>query len=156
MRSIEYSCIVEANLAEVWEAWTTNEGVQTFFAPQSKVELKIGGDYELYFQPESKEGQRGSEGMKIQSYLPERMLAFDWNSPPQFGDYRGKKTWVVIEVVELDDDLCEVTLNHCGFGEGQVWDEIHDYFCKAWKLVLHRLERSFRIGAVDWENPPQL
>ena len=153
MRSIEYISMVEASLDHVWEAWTTDEGVRTFFAPDSSIELRIGGNYELYFDPDAPEGSRGSEGMKVQSYIPERMLAFDWNHPPSMPELRNIKTWVVVEFREMDDELCEVTLTHLGFGEDSVqWDEAYAYFRNAWSLVLARFERSVRMGAVDWDT----
>lgn len=82
MRTIEYNRIVEWNLSDVWKVWTMNEGVQSFFAPSSNVVLEMGGKYEIYFIQVAPVGSRGSEGMKIQSYIPERILAFDWNHLP--------------------------------------------------------------------------
>ena len=153
MRSIEYISMVEASLGDVWDAWTTNDGVRTFFAPDSSIELRIGGNYELYFDPAAPEGSRGSEGMKIQTYIPERMLAFDWNQPPSMPALRDVKTWVVVEFREMDDELCEVTLTHLGFGDASpLWDEAYAYFKNAWSIVLSRFERSMRMGAIDWDS----
>jgi uncharacterized protein YndB with AHSA1/START domain len=153
MRSIEYISIVEASLSDVWDAWTTNAGVQTFFAPESDIDLRIGGQYELYFDLDAPPGDRGSEGMKVQSYIPERMLAFDWNQPASIPDLRNIKTWVVVEFREMDDELSEITLTHLGFGEGSTtWNQAYEYFQNAWKKVLLRFERSVRIGAIDWNH----
>ena len=41
--------VVPASLKEVWDAWTTTEGVKTFFSSEAKIELAIGGSYEIYF-----------------------------------------------------------------------------------------------------------
>ena len=151
MRTIEYNNMVEASLGDVWDAWTTDEGVRTFFAPDSRIELRIGGAYELYFDPGAPEGLRGSEGMKIQSYIPERMLAFDWNHPPSIPELRDVKTWVVVEFREMDEELCEITLTHLGFvDDSALWDQSYAYFQNAWNTVLTRFERSMRIGAIDW------
>jgi len=152
MKNIELSSIVEASLSDVWQAWTTTAGVQGFFAPEAKIELKIGGAFELYFDTKAEMGCRGTEGMRIQTYVPERILAFDWCNPPQFHNIRQKKTWVVLEFAELDDELCEVTLTHLGWGEGPEWEDVHEYFCSAWEKVLRRFERNMRMGAIDWET----
>ena len=146
MRSIEFSSIVEASLTEVWHAWTHDEGVRGFFAPDSKIELCIGGAYELYFDLDAAEGSRGSEGMKIQTYVPERILAFDWNQPPSMPSLRHEKTWVVIEFTEMDDELCEVTLTHMGFLEGPEWEAAYQYFMLAWPKILKRFERAMCLG----------
>ena len=36
-RMIEKQAVVGAPIAEVWKAWTTSEGVKSFFAPDAKV-----------------------------------------------------------------------------------------------------------------------
>ena len=38
-RRIDKTAVIEAPLSEVWRAWTTTEGVQSFFAPSAWVEL---------------------------------------------------------------------------------------------------------------------
>ena len=152
MKNIEFSSIVEASLSDVWQAWTTTDGVRGFFAPDARIELKIGGAFELYFDSQAESGCKGTEGMKIQTYVPERILAFDWCNPPEFGSLRHEKTWVVVEFSELDEELSEVTLTHLGWGEGAEWEAVHAYFCGAWAKVLKRFERTMRVGAIDWDS----
>ena len=152
MRSIEFSSIVEASLSTVWNAWTTNEGVRGFFAPGSNIDLSIGGAYELYFDLEAEEGFRGTEGMKVQTFVEERILAFDWNNPPSIPLLRNEKTWVVLEFIEMDDELCEVTLTHSGLGEGSDWEVVFQYFVSVWPKVLQRFERAMCVGDIDWDT----
>lgn len=96
MKVIKKEATVKAPLRAVWKAWTTDEGVRTFFAPDSNVELKIGGLYEIFFLPDAAEGDKGSDGMRVLSFLPEKMLSFEWNNPPSLPEVRGEKTWVVV------------------------------------------------------------
>src|SRR4030042_32410 len=80
------------------DAWTTSKGAEAFFAPRANIKLGIGGSYELFFDLDAPEGSRGSEGMKILSFLPMEMLSFDWNAPPQYPTVRrGQHTWVVVQ-----------------------------------------------------------
>ena len=39
-RAINEKITVKANVDDVWKAWTTTEGVKSFFAPDAKVELR--------------------------------------------------------------------------------------------------------------------
>ena len=49
------------------------------------------------------------------------------------------------------------SLTHDGWGEGDEWDKAFEYFTEAWiDVVLPRLEYRFRVGPVDWDNPPHL
>ena len=50
---------VEADLAEVWNAWTTEEGIKTFLGPACAVELRPNGRYEIYFDPSAHQVNKG-------------------------------------------------------------------------------------------------
>ena len=57
--------LVDAYKNDVWKAWTTEDGTKTFFAPDCKIDLRPGGAYEMYFNPDAPEGDRGGEGCRI-------------------------------------------------------------------------------------------
>jgi uncharacterized protein YndB with AHSA1/START domain len=153
-RVIRKEVAVKGSLTEVWEAWTTSEGAVTFFAPEANVTLAIGGSYELLFDPAAPEGSRGSEGMKILSFLPMEMLSFEWNAPPQYPDVRRQRTWVVVQFYPCNESVIRVRLTHLGWMEGDKWDKVFQYFKRAWDVVLWRLEHRFSVGPIDWNDPP--
>ena len=152
-RVIQKQVIVPTSLAEVWDAWTTVPGVTSFFAPKARLELAIGGPYEMCFDPDAPLGSQGSEGCKVLSYLPQQMLSFDWNAPPQFPNVRKERTWVVILLEVLGERRVKVALTHLGWKDGEEWDEVFCYFTRAWGTVLARLEHRFSAGPIDWSNP---
>lgn len=133
---------VTASLEQVWETWTTTEGTQSFFADHAHVELRPGGLFEIYFNPDALEGQRGSEGCRILSYLPETMLSFEWNAPPSFGELRYQHTRVVILFTESPEGKIKLHLSHLGWGQGEQWDELYAYFDRAWDYVLSSFAKS--------------
>ena len=96
----------------------TDKGVTSFFAPQAKVEFRIGGAYEMYFAPDSEPGSRGGEGNRILSYLPKEMLTFEWNAPPSFPEERKIKTYVVVQLKDEGFGKTRVILTHHGWGKG--------------------------------------
>lgn len=112
------------------DAWAKAMGVE------SKIELAIGGPFEFYFGPNFPEGQRGSEGCQILSYLPGRMVSYSWNAPPSIPTTREKRSWVVVNFHPAGEANTEIELNHLGFGEGDDWDKTADYFERAWPSVL--------------------
>ena len=144
---------VDATTAQVWQAWTTEAGLQTFFAPAANVELRPGGLYEILFFPDEEEGRRGAEGTRLLSYVPQRMLSFQWNAPPQYPQARWEHTWVVVELAAAGEGKTDVTLTHLGFGEGEEWEQVYQYFDRAWDVVLQRLALSFSAGPMDWDSP---
>jgi len=155
MKAIRDGVTVEATPLEAWEAWTTVEGLQSFLAPKVRMQLRLGGPFEAYFDPEAPKGLRGSEGMKVLSYVPEEMLSFTWTAPPEYPEVRGQKTWVVVQFEQVAPRRMRIALTHLGWREGGQWDDVFHYFTRAWRTVLARLEYRFAVGPVDWRNPPR-
>lgn len=144
---------ISASMDEAWQAWTTTEGVTTFFAPKASVELAVGGDFEMYFDPKQPAGQRGSEGCKILGFVPGEMFSFTWNAPPHLPTIRGEHTWVVLFFQALEAKKTRISLVHLGWQVGEEWQKALQYFDKAWELVLGRLQYRFDNGPLDWKNP---
>jgi uncharacterized protein YndB with AHSA1/START domain len=158
-RTIRKEAVVNGSAKDVWDAWTTSKGAEAFFAPRANINLDLGGPYELLFDLDAPEGSRGSEGMKILSFLPIEMLSFDWNAPPQYPSVRrGQHTWVVVQFYPIKPNQTRVRLTHIGWKEGEEWDKVYQYFKRAWDVVLGSLEYRFSTGPIDWNdryNPPK-
>lgn len=144
--------IVPATLNQVWEVWTTTEGVKTFFTSSAKVELRIGGPYEMYFILNNPYGLQGSEDCRILSFLPKKMFSFEWNAPPDFGELRQKHTQVILQFEELQPGQVKVTFDQLGWGKGETWDKLFEYFDRAWDHVLNNLKKRFESGPIDWSK----
>ena len=152
-RSVKKSVVVNAPVAEVWKAWTTSEGIATFFAPSSKIELKPGGRFDILFDATAPPGLRGAEGCQVLSYIPEKMLSFSWNSPPTLPVMRLRNTFVVIELSPVEGGKTKVDLTNGGYRDGAEWDQAYAYFDKAWDFVLNSLADRFSKGPREWPKP---
>ena len=73
-RAIHLEKVVKAGVDDVWKAWTTQQGIATFFAPASLIETRVDGAYEMYFAPDSPAGQRGGEGNRSWRSSPARAV----------------------------------------------------------------------------------
>ncbi len=145
-RNISVEVVVSAERQKVWETLTTTEGVTSFLAPAAQIELRSGGPYEVYFLTDAPEGQRGSEGCRVLSFVEGRMLSFTWNSPPKLLDSRIRRTFVVIELDDADAGKTRVRLTNGGYGAGSDWDEAFAYFSRAWPAVMSNLQKRFESG----------
>jgi uncharacterized protein YndB with AHSA1/START domain len=152
-REIRKEVVVAASPFDVWKRWTTKAGVGTFFAPHARIDLAIGGAYEMIFMPEAPAGSRGSEGCTILSFLPGKMLSFTWNAPPHIPDVRKELSWVVVFLEPVEGGKTRVLLVHQGWKTGEGWDKAFGYFDRAWELVVARLRHAIEMGPMDWDNP---
>lgn len=135
--------VIPARITEVWNAWTVKKELLKFFAPEAEIELKIGSKYEMYFLPDKPAGLRGGEGNRILSFIPEKMLSFEWNAPPNFPNVRQEKTWCVLFFEKIDLNSTKIEFYHLGWQKGNEWDQVYDYFQKAWDFVLGNLRTFF-------------
>jgi uncharacterized protein YndB with AHSA1/START domain len=156
-RAINDDLIIPANVSEVYNAWTTVEGIRSFFAPDANIKLEIMGPYEIIFLPDNPPGSRGGEGNVILSFQENRMFSFTWNAPPEYKKVRNEKTHVLLNFISMNDNETRLLFYQDGWGEGEEWDKSFEYFSHAWKkVVLRRLQYRFKHGPVDWNNPPRI
>ena len=153
-RAVDISIIVKAPVAEVFKAWTTTEGVITFFAPGAIVEPRSNGLFEIHMNPLAPPGERGADDMRILGIQENKMVSFTWNAPPSLPEARKQRTMVIVRFAPDVAGQTRVTLFHVGWGEGGEWDKAYDYFSKAWPYVLGNLTKRFESGPMDWN--PQL
>ena len=128
MKRIRKEVELAAPVADVWAAFSTSEGAKTFFGYDARIELRMGGAYEIFF---------------------------DQDAPPDFPDVRAAEKAFVVVRLDTTSRGTRVRLDHLGFGEGASWDGVHGYFARAWDLVLAWLEHRFQVGPVDWSHPPR-
>jgi len=156
-RNIRLEENIPANISQTYKAWTTKEGLESFFAPQCEIELKPYGKFEIFFDPSAPEGKRGSENCRDLAFQENKFLSFTWSAPPSIPKIREFKTTVVVRFVLMKEKSTKIILTHYGWGEGVDWDEAFNYFTFAWsKIVLPRLKYRFNHCPVDWTNPPRL
>jgi uncharacterized protein YndB with AHSA1/START domain len=145
LTSLVKEATLNATPHEVFAAWTTPEGIKSAIGVDSRVELRIGGPMELLFgKDKMPPGSQGSEGCQILAYVPDRMLAFSWNTPPKFPEERTQRSWVVMEFEPAGAGQTRMRITHTGFGAGGHWDDVRAYFDHAWGSVLDALVEHFK------------
>ena len=149
-RALQKEVTVAAPSAEVWAAWTTRAGIESFFAPEAEVEARVGGAFHIHIDPYGEPGMKGADDMRFLALQAPRMLSFDWNAPPSLPEARAQRTFVVVRLADVDGKSTRVSLHHVGWGDGGEWDKAYTYFDRAWGNVLGNLKKRFESGPVDW------
>ena len=149
-RAIDKGIEVAATLDDAWAAWTTREGIVSFIAPDAKIDARVGGAFQIYFDPTAAPGDKGADDMRFLAVQPKKMISFDWNAPPHLPEARAQRSFVVVRFEPLGDKLTRVTLHHTGWGDGGEWDKAYAYFDRAWGNVLGNLKKRFDSGPQDW------
>ncbi|MGF1618212.1 MAG: SRPBCC domain-containing protein [Acidimicrobiia bacterium] len=141
---IEFRAHVPVSAQQAWDLWATSEGLAKWWTPNTRVDLRPGGHYEIFFNPDEPPGDKGGDWCRVLSLFPGRMLSFTWNAPPNLKT-RPDQTWVVL-FFEDDADGCTVTLDHFGWPESGLaraesdWPATFEYFETAWRYVMGLFE----------------
>ena len=157
-RTINLDMIVDAPPAEVYRLWTSADGVKKFFAPEARIDAKIGGRYQIIFFPsKDPEGEsHGTKGARILDLVPNQKLVFEWitfagddalgknappYAPPAERNLTPLPTWVELsfEPVAGKPNQTHLKFAHYGFREGEKWEQSYQWFRRAWKGVLDQL-----------------
>ncbi len=128
-----------------WKLWSSSEGLAAWWIDGAKVDMRPGGLFEIYFVKDAPTGAQGSEGCRVLSFLPGRMLSFTWNAPPHLDHTRSRHTWVVL-LFEPDGDGTRVGIHHLGWPVSEwdtepQWPETYAYFERAWTMVAELFEK---------------
>lgn len=156
--SIVYEAVVAGTAQDVFVLWTSVDGVKSFFAPDARVEARVGGRYEMIFDTvKDPEGADfGTKGATILALEEGRRLVFEWKGPPWATEMNVRpfptRVTVSFEDQSGSPPQSRVRLVHEGFGTGGSWPQAYDKFRVAWRLVLDRL--TVRCAGGDaWKVP---
>src|SRR5207244_7637002 len=137
---IRKETITTATLEEAWTAWTTVEGVTSFFVPKANIESVVGGHYELFLSLKAPKGFQGTEGCKVLAVEPLKHLAFEFIAPPQFPNVRRLRSRVDVTFDQVaKGGVVKLDLVHSRFLEGDEWDEFLDLSMCHWNFVMVRI-----------------
>ena len=142
---IYYLINLKCEPSKAFEMFTVNRHLEKWLTQVADVEPKVGGKYELFWNPEDKEND-STIGCKILAIHPSRFLCFEWKGPKQFKHFMNERrplTNVAIFFVPSSEGT-EAHLLHTGWGDTPEWEEARRWFEKAWTMTLSELQKYVR------------
>ena len=142
LSKLEFNVTLKKPRDQVWQAWTDSKLITNWFSPEANIEPRVGGAYELFFDP-SKHEHESTIGCKIIEIKPHEYLSFQWKGPGQFIDIMNQPDPLTHVHVEFkkNGSSTDVRVVHDGWRPGHEWDEAKAWHKKAWKQVLSDLEK---------------
>src|SRR5258708_7096101 len=94
---IVVNIVLNKSIEDTWKLWSTNEGLQSWLTPEAHIDLRLGGAYELYFDPQN-HSDNNTAGCKILALVPQKLLAFEWKGPSSLAIMNSTPfpTWVTV------------------------------------------------------------
>ncbi len=137
---------VPAARAEVWKAFSTSEGLSSWLAPNSVVDLRRGGDWMVHFPG----GSTG--GGTIESFVPQQEIVIAALAPDQFPTVRAQRTTARFELEDRSAGTL-VRLTQTGWKDGDEWDRAYEYLTAGNAELMATLHKRFVSGPIKWPKP---
>lgn len=134
----------------VWQAWTSSEALSQWFAPQAFVEPRVGGAFELYFNPANHEVD-STKGCTLLTYEEPQQLSFTWKGPGPLAaimNQEGSLTQVLVSFAPIQTGT-ELIIQHSGWGEGADWERARQWHQGAWEMMLSNLQKHLQADETD-------
>lgn len=132
---------LEAGIDDVWDAFTTNEGLRMWMAPLVEIDLAVGGTIRSSYDPGGTLGDEGTITNTILAYDPKRMLALKATGYPEGFPFAeaARATWSVFYFEELSKDRTAVTIVGLGYTDSEESTKLRAFFEPANAELLRRL-----------------
>lgn len=121
--------------------FTDKKLIQSWLAPVAEVEPKVGGRYELFWEPADRENN-STIGCRITAIEAGQFLSFQWRSPKQFKSFANNAdplTHVVVFFVP-EEQGTRIHLIHSGWRSTGEWEEARQWQERAWTRAFDELQ----------------
>ena len=137
--------VVNAPAAQVWSAFTTAEGLESWMAAHAKIDLKVGGVMKTQYDPKGTVDDPKAIENTILSYEPMRMLSFKVTKAPDGFPFPNaiKNMWTVVYFTPEGDSATRVREVSMGFGSDDESKKMREFFNRGNAFTLQRLQKRF-------------
>lgn len=132
---------VSVSVEAAWKKWTEVNELKSWLANDANIELRVGGRYELFWEPEHPE-RNSTIGCNILKLEPLREIAFEWKGPVHFADIMNTTplpTWVRVSLQRVGETQTTIRLEHFGWQTSPHWDEAKKWQKNAWLQAFSQL-----------------
>lgn len=137
--------VVAAPLKEVWAAFTTGAGQESWMVARSEVDLKVGGLMRTHYDPKGVLGDPKTIENTIISFDPERMLSIRVTKAPEGFPFPSavKGMWTVIYFEPEGAQATRVRIVGLGFGPDEESRKMRAFFDRGNAYTLGKLQQRF-------------
>jgi uncharacterized protein YndB with AHSA1/START domain len=154
VRTIQLSAVISASQEDVFNAIATVDGWKTWAVPSAFGLAEPGAFMETSYDPAAKPGDPGNIVQEFLVVLPPRLAAFRTIKTPE-GFPNAElfyKTNTILELASEGPQQTRLTLSHTGFGPGEGFDQLYNFFEQGNAQTFEQLKKRFESGPIDWSK----
>jgi len=142
-RIIVHTLLLNCSLQKAFEMFSDNSQLEGWLTAKANVEPRLGGLYELFWEPQDPENN-STIGCRILALEEPYYLNFEWKGPKQYKHFMNvvkPLTNVTVTFTPVGDKT-KVVLIHTGWRDGSEWEEARVWFERGWGESLSKLEKK--------------
>ena len=100
---IHLTADLQCDTQRAFELFTNNSLLESWLVNVAEIEPKVGGKYELFWEPNDRENN-STLGCRITAIQPSEFLSFEWRSPKQYKHFANNAdplTHVVVFFIQI-------------------------------------------------------
>lgn len=139
-----YRTEIPAGIDAVWQAFTTQQGLQLWMAPVIDVDWTIGGMLKANYGPQGPNGDAAAFAYTILSYDPERMISLQPRQVPDslpFADLM-TQTWSTFYFSPVAKQSTRITVVSRGYTGSETSQQMREHFRLTTRKTLEKLEKA--------------
>lgn len=136
---------INAPLAEVWQLFTSAEGLRRAGVAQAEVDLKVDGMIRTHSDPEGRLGDDHTTVRRILAFDPQRMLALRIEHAPldMPGREAASTAWTVTYFSAAGEDMTQVRIVGLGYTDEPASRALRQHVETANRTLLAQLAKPY-------------
>ncbi|HEU4752699.1 MAG TPA: SRPBCC domain-containing protein [Armatimonadota bacterium] len=137
--------VIDAPVSEVWKAFTTKEGLESWNVAHAEVDLRVGGLMRTHYSKDGVLGDAGTIENTILAFDPERMFAIRATKTPATFPFKKamERVWTVVYFEPVGAQRTRVVARGLGYGTDEESQKMREFFDQGNSYLFEKLKMRF-------------
>lgn len=137
---------IDASVDEVWAAFTTTKGLQSWVAPLAEIDFRVGGKWRANYNADGELGDPTTIENTILSYDPGRMISLKATTFPEGFPFveAAKEAWTVFYFSPISASQTRITVVGLGYTDSEESQKMRSFFAQANEYSLNELNKALQ------------
>lgn len=145
LNQLVHEAVINGTVGEVWKAFTTKAGLESWMVAQASFDLKVGGKMLTTYNKNAVLGDENTIENTIRAFQTERMLVIQCTKTPKGFPFAQSfmPTWSVCYFEPVDDKQTKVRLVGLNYGTDEESLKTRKFFEAGNNQVMQSLKKRF-------------
>jgi hypothetical protein len=144
---LRLEAILPVDKKEVWQLFTTDDGLKKWIAPLAHIELKTGGYIVTNYDKSKSLSDSSSIKLPIINYIEQELFTLKVilnNNFPQSVQKEDENLQEIIQFISIGPKQTKIISSMIGWGEGDDWTKAYNFFVRGNIYTYEELIKTFK------------